>query len=83
MKSLNQFLSEKAVPIDTVQDIQDPSPTDGKRKVLKVKNKVVINPDYGSYQGRTHKDSDTSVPLDNINTNGKTTIQSTSTGTNY
>lgn len=82
MKTLTEFLLEKSIPIENIQDIQDPS-KESKRKVLNVKNKVVINPDYSTYQARTHKDSDTSVPLDNINTNGKEAIQSSSSGTTY
>lgn len=70
MKTVNAFLLEKAKTKTLKGD-------DSERKILKVKNKVIINPDFSSYQAKTHKDPDTSVPLDGLNTNGKATNSAT------
>ena len=38
-----------------------------KRKLLSIKNKIIVNPDFSTYQAKTHKDltdPDTALPLD-------------------
>lgn len=76
MKTIDSFLLEKT-NIDNVQTLTEPKEK-GKRKLLSIKNKVIINPDYSTYQAKTHKDPDTAIPLDGINTNGKATNIATS-----
>jgi hypothetical protein len=81
MKTLTEFLAEKSIPIDDIQEIKDPSETkDAKRKLLKVKNKVLINPDYSTYQARTHKDSD--IGVDGKSGAKDASSQSSAMGTN-
>lgn len=63
--------------ITTIQPIEKQN----QRKLLSIKNKIIINPDFSTYQAKTHKDTkdpDTSLPLDNINTSGGKTLSSTS-----
>lgn len=80
-KTLGSFLLEDTKQYDG--DVTEIQPSDKKpqRKLLTIKNKVIINPDFSTYQAKTHKDTkdpDTSLPLDNINTNGGRTMSSTS-----
>lgn len=64
----------------TLADILSEDSTEPKRKILKLKNKVVINPDFSTYQARTHKDADTAVPLDTVKKDGTGAVMSTATG---
>lgn len=64
----------------TLADILSEDSTEPKRKILKLKNKVVINPDFSTYQARTHKDADTAVPLDTVKKDGSGAVMSTATG---
>lgn len=52
MKTLNRLIEE-------LSD-KDLAP-DKKKKGLKIKNKIMINPDFDKYQMKTHDDSDVSV----------------------
>ena len=63
----------------TLADILSEDSTEPKRKILKLKNKVIINPDFSTYQARTHKDADTAVPLDTVKKDGSGAV-STATG---
>lgn len=64
----------------TLADILSEDSNEPKRKILKLKNKVVINPDFSTYQARTHKDADTAVPLDTVKKDGTGAVMSTATG---
>lgn len=64
----------------TLADILSEDSNEPKRKILKLKNKVVINPDFSTYQARTHKDADTAVPLDTVKKDGSGAVTSTATG---
>lgn len=64
----------------TLADILSEDSNEPKRKILKLKNKVVINPDFSTYQARTHKDADTAVPLDTVKKDGTGAVTSTATG---
>ena len=64
----------------TLADILSEDSNEPKRKILKLKNKVVINPDFSTYQARTHKDADTAVPLDTVKKDGSGVVTSTATG---
>lgn len=64
----------------TLADILSEDSNEPKRKILKLKNKVVINPDFSTYQARTHKDADTAVPLDTVKKDGSGALMSTATG---
>lgn len=64
----------------TLADILSEDSNEPKRKILKLKNKVVINPDFSTYQARTHKDADTAVPLDTVKKDGSGAVMSTATG---
>jgi hypothetical protein len=64
----------------TLADILSEDSNEPKRKILKLKNKVVINPDFSTYQARTHKDADTAVPLDTVKKDGSDAVMSTATG---
>lgn len=64
----------------TLADILSEDSTEPKRKILKLKNKVIINPDFSTYQARTHKDADTAVPLDTVKKDGTGAVMSTATG---
>lgn len=64
----------------TLADILSEDSTEPKRKILKLKNKVIINPDFSTYQARTHKDADTAVPLDTVKKDGSGAVMSTATG---
>jgi hypothetical protein len=64
----------------TLADILSEGSNEPKRKILKLKNKVVINPDFSTYQARTHKDADTAVPLDTVKKDGTGAVMSTATG---
>lgn len=64
----------------TLADILSEDSNEPKRKILKLKNKVIINPDFSTYQARTHKDADTAVPLDTVKKDGTGAVMSTATG---
>lgn len=64
----------------TLADILSEGSNEPKRKILKLKNKVIINPDFSTYQARTHKDADTAVPLDTVKKDGTGAVMSTATG---
>lgn len=64
----------------TLADILSEDSNEPKRKILKLKNKVIINPDFSTYQARTHKDADTAVPLDTVKKDGTGAVMSTTTG---
>ena len=64
----------------TLADILSEDSNEPKRKILKLKNKVVINPDFSTYQARTHKDADTAVPLETVKKDGTGAVMSTATG---
>lgn len=64
----------------TLADILSEDSNEPKRKILKLKNKVIINPDFSTYQARTHKDTDTAVPLDTVKKDGSGVVMSTATG---
>lgn len=64
----------------TLADILSEDSNEPKRKILKLKNKVIINPDFSTYQARTHKDADTAVPLDTVKKDGSGAVMSTATG---
>ena len=64
----------------TLADILSEDSNEPKRKILKLKNKVVINPDFSTYQARTHKDADTAVPLDTVKKDGTGAVMSTAPG---
>lgn len=64
----------------TLADILSEDSNEPKRKILKLKNKVVINPDFSTYQARTHKDADTAVPLDTVEKDGTGAALATATG---
>lgn len=52
MKTVNRLIEE-------LND-KDLAP-DKKKKGIKIKNKIMINPDFDKYQMKTHDDSDVSV----------------------
>lgn len=64
----------------TLADILSEGSNEPKRKILKLKNKVIINPDFSTYHARTHKDADTAVPLDTVKKDGTGAVMSTATG---
>ena len=64
----------------TLADILSEDSNEPKRKILKLKNKVIVNPDFSTYQARTHKDADTAVPLDTVKKDGTGAVMSTATG---
>lgn len=75
MKTLADILSEET-SIDNIQT------TKLDTKKVKLKNKIVINPDFSSYQARTHKDADTAVPLDTVKKDATGAVLSTAIGAN-
>lgn len=80
-KTLDSLLLEASPYKGDITEIPEKS-TKASKRLLSIKNKIIINPDFSTYQAKTHKDSkdpDTSLPLDNINTNGSRTTSSTST----
>lgn len=67
-KTLDSFLLE-ATPYEGGITAVPEKTNKNSRKLLSIKNKVIINPDFSTYQAKTHKDSkdpDTSIPLDSV-----------------
>lgn len=52
MKTVNRLIEDL--------ESKDLSPKE-KKKGIKIKNKIMINPDFDKYQMKTHDDSDVSV----------------------